>query len=260
MCAFKSKIEKKDKAMVLGLTTPGSSSITSGLSGAASDNSDTGLGDFDTFLTLLVTQLQNQDPLNPLESSEFTGQLATFSQLEQQVEANDLLRELTTQSDFSAQLLAVSYIDQQVLAPSGLDLEPADVTIGDRESTLEFAYDLSSAAADATVELRDGDGQLVKTFEGGVNQGLNFLDVDLIDADGNPIAPGEYRLTVTANGADGERVNSRLFDYSTVNSITGDSAGATLSLADGREVTLDDVLRVRSGSINANSGTETASI
>lgn len=249
--------------MVLGLTTPGTTSLGSGFrtTGATTEEgSGTGLGDFDTFLRLLVTQLQNQDPLNPLESSEFTGQLATFSQLEQQVEANDLLRELTTQSDFSAQLLAVSYIDQQVLAPSGLDLEPADVTIGANESTLEFAYDLGSVAAEATVELRNSDGELVKAFDGGVNQGLNFLDVDLIDADGNPIAPGEYRLTVTANGADGERVTSRLFDYSTVNSITGDGASASLSLVDGREVDLGDVLRVRSGSINGNSGTETASI
>lgn len=71
-------------------------SITAGLSGQTETVSNGIAQDFDTFLTLLTTQLQNQDPLEPTDSNEFTRQLVSFAGVEQQIQANENLQDLST--------------------------------------------------------------------------------------------------------------------------------------------------------------------
>ena len=76
-------------------------------------------GNFDTFLQLLTTQLQNQDPLNPMDSSQFTQQLVSFSQVEQQINTNSNLQNLISLTGANAGAGAVSYLGKDVTITNG---------------------------------------------------------------------------------------------------------------------------------------------
>ncbi len=108
--------------------------------------------DFQTFLTLLTTQLENQDPLNPLDSSEFAVQLATFSGVEQQVKTNDLLRDLAAGIGAAglSQFAGWVGMEARVTAPARFDGAPI---------TLAPAPDPASDAA--TLVVRDATGREV---------------------------------------------------------------------------------------------------
>jgi flagellar basal-body rod modification protein FlgD len=200
---------------------------------------------FETFLKLLVTQLENQDPLNPMDGTAFTEQLATFSQLEQQVLANEKLEELTQARDFSSQTLAVSYIGHQVLAPVGQEFAPINVTLLEEGAEVEFGYDLTEQASDASVEIRDSDGVLVRTIDSNTAKGATVLTWDGLDDAGEAVPAGEYTVRLTAKKLDGEKVAYRMMSYAEVDGVAADEESVTLNLVDGRNVFLEDVLQVK---------------
>src|ERR1700742_4679470 len=76
-------------------------------------------GNFDTFLTLLTTQLQNQDPMNPMDSNQFTQQLVEFSQVEQQIDTNDNLKSLISLGQSRSTADAVGYLGKAVTISNG---------------------------------------------------------------------------------------------------------------------------------------------
>src|SRR5579884_3869002 len=76
-------------------------------------------GNFDTFLQLLTTQLQNQDPLSPMDSTQFTQQLVEFSQVEQQINTNNNLQNLIGLTEANAGSTAVSYLGKDVTITNG---------------------------------------------------------------------------------------------------------------------------------------------
>src|ERR1700754_2508513 len=108
--------------MSVGGVNGSSGSSSSG--GIASDTS-TIAGNFDTFLSLLTTQLQNQDPLDPLDTNQFTQQLVQFSSVEQELKSNDYLSSLVQSTQNSANNAAVSYIGKEVTA-TGVDSDLRD--------------------------------------------------------------------------------------------------------------------------------------
>jgi flagellar basal-body rod modification protein FlgD len=91
-------------------STSASGKITSTAGGSAASK----VG-FDTFLKLLTTQLKNQDPLNPLDGTQFTAQIAQFSQLEQQINSNNYLKTLSESRDYSIQAVATNYLGKEAL-------------------------------------------------------------------------------------------------------------------------------------------------
>src|SRR5579863_8684834 len=101
------------------MTVSSVSATTSDTSGLASDG-DTIAGNFDTFLTLLTTQLQNQNPLDPLDTNQFTSQLVQFSSVEQELKTNDYLSSLVQSTQNSQASAAVSYIGKTVTS-TGVD-------------------------------------------------------------------------------------------------------------------------------------------
>ena len=131
---------------------PASAPQTAPVTSPARRDDDMISSDFHTFLTLLTTQLQNQDPLNPLESSEFAVQLATFSSVEQQVKTNDLLRDLAAGMGASglSQLAGWVGMEARVAAPALFDGTPV---------TLVAEPDPASDAA--TLVVRDEAGREV---------------------------------------------------------------------------------------------------
>lgn len=209
----------------------------SGLATGGNANGSLQNVDFNTFLKLLVTQLKNQDPLNPMEGTDFTAQIATFSQLEQQIQTNSNLQKIVENNDFSGQALAVSYIGKDVMAPgNSLRLENGEAT---------FAYTLESAAVGATIEIRNAQGSIVKTFEETGKAGSHTLTWDGKNDDGQLVEDGLYIMTMSASNRDGKKVPSQLYSYGEVGMVQGGAGQIALGLTDGRTVDFLDVLAIR---------------
>lgn len=215
--------------------------LATGSGGPANSAEDLG---FDTFLKLLVTQIANQDPLNPMDGTQFTEQLATFSSLEQQMASNAHLEKLTEAEDYGAQNLAVSYIGKDVLVPAGQDNSPGQVTLTE-SGTASFAYHMKENVISNQVEIRDASGTLVRTLDGETGKGVHNVEWDGKDDFGNTVPPGEYTVAVKPKREDGSKGIAQLYTFGAVDSVTSQGDERSLNLHDGREVAFDSVLQVR---------------
>src|ERR1700741_426974 len=132
--------------------TSAASAATSTASQAA-DASKSLSSNFDTFLTLLTTQLQNQDPLQPMDSNQFTQQLVQFSQVEQQINSNKNLESLIALSKARSATDAVSYL--------GKTLTLTDGTAALMDGHANWAYSLENSASSATLYVKNMHGDVV---------------------------------------------------------------------------------------------------
>ncbi len=154
--------------------------------------------DFDDFLLLLTTQLQNQDPLDPDDSSEFTNQLVQFSQVEQQIKSNERLEELVTLQDLSLTSIALGYIGMNVEIP-GQFFDHAEGV------PYEFSYDLPAGGASAVnYTILDEDNQPLFEGRGTIDGGKNKIVWDGTDGSGNPLPAGNYRIALEPLDGEGE--------------------------------------------------------
>jgi flagellar basal-body rod modification protein FlgD len=173
--------------------TQTSQSVTS-LTAAAS-RSGAGGTEFNLFLRLLTTQLQNQDPLDPLKSNEYTQQLAQYSQLEQTIQGNDTLKAILTRlsSQDSAQALG--------LAGREVVLAGADAGLGTGPATWRYAADRNLASLSGTIS--DTNGRVVQTLvlPSGSASGSHAWDGTLTN--GNRAASGRYTLALRGVDAAG---------------------------------------------------------
>ena len=220
---------------------------TSSLTALATGTNSSKLNDlgFETFLKLLVTQLENQDPLNPMDSTQFTEQMATFSQLEQQMESNSYLAQLAEANDYSAQNLAVSYIGREALVPAGPEMTTADVDVLAEGEGASFAYNLDGAAANAKITIRNSEGEIVAEVDGTTASGINGLTWDGKDNDGNAVEAGTYTIDIDAKDADGEIVRHRLYTYGKIAAVSAEGGDIRLATVDGRDIDFNEVLQVR---------------
>jgi len=193
--------------------------------------------DKDAFLSLLITQLQNQDPLNPTDSVEFTAQLAQFSSLEQLGNVNANLKEL---QNFQASInnsQAVSLIGKEITANGNL----LELT-GDRPAGCDFKLDEDATVVVASIY--DHTGGFVTSFEGrNLSAGQHTLYWDGTDKNGNSAAPGNYTFEVMAADANGNSIQSTTFFSGTVNQVTFEN-NTTYLIAGGQKVALGDVIQV----------------
>lgn len=193
----------------------------------------------DTFLQLLVTQLKNQNPLDPQDNSEFVAQLAQFSSLEGINTLNATVEGLATNYTSSQALQASALVGHSVLAP-------ASSTTVDTASGITGQFDLASSSTDATVKVYDANGTLVKNIDlGSQSAGTVSFDWDGTDNDGLALSSGTYKFVASAT-VDGSEVAQTTYLPSTVSSVTvGSTAGdMSLKLADGSSVALSAVKTV----------------
>ncbi|MEO0410680.1 MAG: flagellar hook capping FlgD N-terminal domain-containing protein [Pseudomonadota bacterium] len=151
--------------------------------------------DFDQFLTLLTTQLQNQDPLEPMDSSEFTNQLVQFTSVEQQIATNTNLESLIATMSLQSDGALLGYLGKEVVAQTPL------VSMSD--GAAKWYYDLATPAEATTLSIRDSSGQLVAQTEGSTDAGIHELQWDGKDLSGNQLPDGVYTLEIEAVTADG---------------------------------------------------------
>jgi len=206
-------------------------------SGQVKSSSQTLAGDFDSFLKLLTTQLQNQDPLAPMDANAFTSQLVEFASVEQAIQTNTKLGELGELVESSGTTSAMAMLGREVTATTdrvGL------AASGDAE----IRYQLPEAAAKIAVTILDGQGRAVRSLTGGAAAGENLVRWDGLDGAGSRVAAGSYRVRVEATRADGTALSADQYVTSTVEGIEPGAGGITLVVA-GAEVPLSAVRQVR---------------
>ena len=212
-----------------------SSSFSSAATNAANASEASNTINREDFLTLLVTQLQNQDPLNPMESAEFSSQLAQFSSLEQLIQINDGIEALAGGGNQNGSVDALSLLGRQVRAASG----EIDVAGGEHS---ELSFELSSAGA-VEVEVSSG-GVSFGTFSIG-ERAAGTHALDLSELDGlPPLSDGTYSITVhqIAEGGLAETVPTFVLGQVTGVELTDGESQLVLG---NRRVALSDVREVR---------------
>ena len=168
-------------------------------------------GNFDTFLQLLTTQLQNQDPLNPMDSNQFTQQLVEFSQVEQQINTNSNLQSLISLTGANAGAGAVSYLGKDVTITNG------NAALTDGAAT--WNYTLGANSASTQLSVTNAAGQVVYTGSGSTTSGSNTFNWNGEDNNGNQLPDGTYTLAVTATASDGSAVQSSVSSSGVVSEV-----------------------------------------
>jgi flagellar basal-body rod modification protein FlgD len=212
--------------------------IASNTSGAAMlATTQAGAMGKDDFLNLLITQLQNQDPLNPTDSTEFTAQLAQFSSLEQLSNVNENLMEL---KNFQASInnsQAVSLIGKTITANGN------SILLSD-DGPVECDFKLDGDAVLAVANIYDSTGKFVADFEGNnLSAGQHSLLWDGRDNNGNRVAGGNYTFEILAADADGRDIATTTFFSGTVDKVTFDNSTTYLISGD-QKIALGDVIEV----------------
>ncbi len=174
----------------------------SAVTGANTASSTASLaGNFDTFLTLLTAQMQNQDPLEPLDSSEFTNQLVQFSGVEQQIQTNTTLNSLLSANNATTGAALSGYLGQSV----EINSEGA----GFSGEELTWRYSLGNDAAESLVVVKDESGKVVYTQNAEKTAGSHEFKWDGTKTDGTKAAENNvYYTTITAKNHDGEAIST----------------------------------------------------
>lgn len=155
-------------------------------------------GNFTQFLTLLTTQLRNQNPLDPMDTNQFTQQLVQFAGVEQQLKTNDQLGTIMANSKASAAASTSSLIGRSVVAEGAT----TDLTGGKASWSLNPAR----AAARAIVTIKGADGSVVATKTTTLKAGSQTFDWNGAAASGLTVKDGQYTITVDAIDATGVKV------------------------------------------------------
>ncbi len=207
---------------------------------AQSQTSATGFNaDFQTFLTLLTTQLQNQDPLNPTDTAEFTNQLVLYSQTEQQIRTNANIEKLIALSQNNGASGALGYI--------GNDISFIGDTIysDGSASSHQFTMNLQETPKDLSVNILNSDGQVVASVDAERKSGNQRVAWNGLNSDGNPVEPGVYRIKISATDSQGKDIaNGTRVNAPVIGVENAGDGGFLLTLAGERLVPIDSVLSV----------------
>jgi flagellar basal-body rod modification protein FlgD len=192
----------------------------------------------DEFLKLLTTQLQYQDPLSPMDNSQFIAQLAQFSQVEQLQGMGSKLDTLTIAQASANQLNASTLVGKQVRFKSD------GVTVATDGAKTGFEVTLGAEASTGTAVITDSAGRVVKRIELGAHGAGTFhVDWDGLDNDGKPVPAGSYTVSLSATAADKSRVDASLSVSGTVVGVSYENQAAELVVA-GRHVKMSDVIQI----------------
>jgi flagellar basal-body rod modification protein FlgD len=153
---------------------------------------------FDTFLSLLTTQLKNQNPLDPLDTNQFTSQMVQFTSVEQQLKTNEFLEALVVSNMNSTYTQAVSFIGQQVTS-SGSSSQ-----LTDGQAT--WNYDVDRNAENSVITITDSFGNVVNTEEAALVAGEGQYSWDGKDSNGAQLPDGAYTITIDARDTNGTYV------------------------------------------------------
>jgi flagellar basal-body rod modification protein FlgD len=191
-----------------------------------------------SFLNLLVSELQNQDPLDATSTTDFVNQLSSYANFTEQQAINSSMTSLASSFSSLVTLNSVNYIGHTVEAKADT------ATLSNGSAT--FGYSLSAAASNVSISIKDSSGNTVWTGSGTGNSGANSFTWDGKDSSGTQLSDGgQYTISVTATDSAGNSV----FNYSTITgTVTGiDTSTSTPTLTvDGVPVSASNIIGVTS--------------
>jgi flagellar basal-body rod modification protein FlgD len=215
----------------------GSSTSTSAASSSLGIDGQTIAGNFQTFLSLLTTQLQNQDPTNPLDTNQFTQQLVEFAQVEQQLDSNNQLATLVSLQQSAQATQALSFVGQTVTVNGNT----AQLANNSASWTLS-----SPQPANATINISNSSGQLVYSGTQVLQTGANTFTWNGLGNNGTQWPAGTYTMSVTAQGASGQAVTVSTVVTGVVNSVNLTQTPPVLSV-NGQNFTINQIQSVGQG-------------
>jgi flagellar basal-body rod modification protein FlgD len=224
-------------------TPPPSSGTGNGLtSNSAADTQQ-------RFLTLLTTQLQNQDPTNPMDNSALTSQIAQLSTVTGIEQLNASMTSLMASLQNGQTMQATAMIGHSVLAPgSNIQLSSNTTTADDGTETTThngvFGTQLASNADDLKVTIRDKDGKVVDSIDLGKQvAGVVPIIWDGTQTDGTIAPDGQYTFEIAAT-AGGSPVTSTNLAFGNVSSVTNSPTGSKLNVTNIGSINVSDVVQI----------------
>jgi len=191
----------------------------------------------DQFLTLLLAQLKNQDPLSPMDNTEFTAQMAQFSSLEQLFSVNDNLVGLQTLSSSLNNTQALNIIGKEIEANGN------SIHVGSGIAS-DISYELPFEASAVTVSVLDKDGNVIRSLEQGhTRAGKQTIKWDAKDHKGNPVPAGIYAYSVNAVDGNGTSIDASTYTRGLVTGISMVN-GITQLHVGGNRVMMGDVNQI----------------
>ncbi len=196
--------------------------------------------DKDDFLTLLITQLQNQDPLDPMDGTEFMTQMAQLTEVEQAYNTNTNLQNIMSALDNSSSLSAASLVGKNVSAAG------SQVALNAGEGAI-LSYSVPSSAEQVTVTIMDANGAAVRTLTAGQSApGTSSVNWDGRDAQGNQLASGIYNVSVSGVNSAGNTVACQPLVTGRVEGISYEGTSVTMTVG-GVTVPFNNILTVTGG-------------
>lgn len=213
--------------------------VLSALNASTTAKTDTASDLQNHFMTLLVTQLKNQDPLNPMDNSQMTSQLAQINTVSGIQDLNTTLKGITGQINAGQSLQAAALIGKGVLVPGDR------VLVGSDGTTTPFGLELAAPADDVQITITDGSGKVVRSFDlGAADAGTQSFSWDGKLDDGTQAPQGAYTLAVKAvSGSDAVDVTG--LNYALVTGISTGKDGPLLDLGGiTNQVSLGDIRQI----------------
>ena len=197
-----------------------------------------------SFLTLLVAQLKNQDPTNPMQNNELTTQLAQISTVSGIEKLNTTLGSVSGQINSSQSLQAASLIGHGVMIPGTTILAGTSTTDGTSTTTTPFGVELQQPADKVTATIKDASGNVVRTIEiGELKAGVHTFTWDGSLTDGTKAPNGSYQVAISASNGTTQLVAQPL-QFALVQGVIRGGDGNKLDLGTSGTTTLDEVRQI----------------
>ena len=173
--------------------------------------------DYEAFLQLLTTQLQHQDPLDPMDTTEWTNQLIQYSIVEQEIAANENLEQLIDLTAANANTFALQYVGDTAQIDSNYAMKS--------NGGASWSYSLDGSAAEVALQVWDEDGDLVYEQPGETGAGSHDFTWNGETTGGEFAADGIYSLGVKAVDGDGESVGAEVTSYGEITGVDSSDSG-----------------------------------
>jgi flagellar basal-body rod modification protein FlgD len=239
---------------VISGTTPlpssSSSSSSSGGSTLGSTTDQTIAGNFQTFLSLLTTQLQNQNPLDPLDTNQFTQQLVEFAGVEQQLKTNDSLSSLVSLQQSAQATQALEYVGKTAVVKGN--------TTFMNNSSAVWELDVPSAST-LNITIANSTGQTVYSGTYSANAGNNQpFTWNGQGSDGTQWPDGSYTMTATGQDSNGNNVAITTLVGGPVDSVDLSQSPPLLSIM-GQTYTMSQITAIGAGASSSSSSNSSSS-
>lgn len=220
--------------MILGGTSSATAATTNSQSGQSKAKLEE---DLNRFLTLLVTQLKNQDPLDPMDSTEFTSQLVQFASVEQQIFQNSKLESLVALQQAGQTSTMVDYI--------GMTVEVEGKKLPLENGGAEFTYTMPSGAKSAKITITNEDGVTVLKRDAEIAPGKHKFEWDGTGDTGATLSDGTYNVLVSGLDHNGEILQISHTVFGRVTGASAEGGFPTLTLAGNIPADLGKLISVK---------------